>query len=360
MPASKASKADRLSVFPVFHKVEGRVAVVVGDGEEALAKARLLSESLVRVRLIAPAPSRELGVFIIQSDADHVAAPFSPAMLEGAALVFAATGDTTRDEAIVDAAHTRNIPVNAVDRPELCDFYVPALVNRAPVAIAIGSEGSGPVLTQILRSKIEALLPRSTGPLARLAARYRQTVSRVVPRGSARRRFWRAFFDGPVARCAEAGDMAGARRATMQLLKRPADAAGFVSIVGAGPGDEDLLTLRAQRALLEADAILHAPETSRRIVALGRRDAHRVSVDPAEAAQRLIAEAGAGNRVVLLIDGDPRADAASEALVATLDEAGIAFEIVPGIAASSQAALGKTAAGQTADHRKSQSRSVAA
>ena len=348
MPATRATgqtvRADKLSFFPIFVKVKDRFAIVAGNGPEALAKARLLAESRIAIRLLAPEPTRELGVFAIQADANLVAGPFNPSMLDGAALVFAATGDAAQDEAIVAAARERDIPVNAVDLPELCDFYVPALVNRAPVAIAIGSEGSGPVLTQMLRARIEALLPQSVGHLAGLAARYRRTVGRLVPKGAARRRFWRAFFEGNVARHIETGDMAGARRAVTQLLKAPEGATGFVSLVGAGPGEPDLLTLRAQRSLLEADIILHAPAVCARVVALGRRDASRVAIDPDTVAARLVGEANAGRRVVLLTPGDPATQHPTGELVAMLRGAGIGFEIVPGVAASSRAAAAETLA----------------
>jgi uroporphyrin-III C-methyltransferase/precorrin-2 dehydrogenase/sirohydrochlorin ferrochelatase len=340
MPATSkkilAPKADQLSFFPVFLKVEDRFAIVVGNGAQALARARLLAESRVRIRLIASDPSRELGVFAIQADADLVIAPFAPAMADDAALVFAATGDADEDEGVVNAARERGIPVNAVDRPELCDFYMPALVNRAPVCVAVGSEGSGPVLTQLLRARIEALLPPSTGRLAGLAARYRKTVDRLVPKGATRRHFWRAFFDGPVARCVESGDMVAARRSVTRLLKDIEAPTGFVSLVGAGPGAEDLLTLRAQRALLEADTILFATDVHESLVALGRRDARRMAVAHREAGKHLVREAFAGSHIVLLTAGDPRDDALTDAVTAALETAGIAHEIVPGVAASSQ------------------------
>lgn len=327
MPAA----ADQLSVFPVFLKVEGRTAVVVGDGEEALAKARLLKESRIAVRLVAPLPSRALGAFVIQADLDHVAAPFAPSMLDGAVMVFAATGDAEADARVVAAARSRAIPANAVDRPQLCDFYTPALVNRAPVAVAIGSEGAGPVLTQIIRARIEALLPRSTGPLARLAAGYRRVVERLVARGAPRRRFWHAFFEGEVARCLDEGRPADARREATRLLKAQAASSARVSLIGAGPGAGDLLTLRGQRALLMADVIIHDPRVGKAIVGLGRRDARRFSADLSQAVDRAIATVRAGRQVALLVPGD---GASLDAPAAALTAAGIGFETVPGVAAA--------------------------
>lgn len=338
---------EQLSVFPVFFKVDGRMAVIAGNGDEALAKARLLLESRISIRLIASAPSRELGVFIIQEDIEHIATSFSDDLLTDARMVFAATGDADTDERIVIAARKLNIPVNAVDRPELCDFYTPALVNRAPVAVAIGSEGTGPVLTQIIRSKIETILPVSTGSLARLAALYRGAVDRLVPRGAPRRRFWRSFFQGSVANAVHAGDVSGARRLASAMLKANDTETGFVSLVGAGPGAIDLLTLRAQRLLQEADVIVFdglVPET---LVAMGRRDAHRIPVGKAKGCHSktqseinalLVEQARLGYRVVRLKSGDPLIFGRAGEEISALRENAIDFEIVPGVTSALAAA----------------------
>jgi uroporphyrin-III C-methyltransferase / precorrin-2 dehydrogenase / sirohydrochlorin ferrochelatase len=333
MPLAASHNDDRLSVFPVFLKVENRFAVVVGDGPEAVAKARLLRESRIAIRLVSREPNDELAALIIQADLEHVAAHFSPDLIAGAALVFAATGDEATDSAIVAAARTLNIPVNAVDRPCLCDFYTPALVNRAPIAVAIGSEGTGPVLTQMIRSRIETLLPRSTGPLARLGALYRVAVDRLVPRGVARRRFWRAFFDGEIAGLVEREDLPGARRAATRLLKNVAPETGFVWLVAAGSGEADLLTLRAVRAMQEADVVLHGEDLSAEIVAMGRRDAQRIAFHPdlplAALTAALAAHAGEARRAVVIAAGQHDG---FDTLAASLAAANIRFAIVPAAA----------------------------
>ncbi len=322
---------DKLSVFPIFLKVEDRFAVVVGDGPEAVAKARLLRESRIAIRLVSREPNDELAALVIQADLEHVPAHFSPELIEGAALVFAATGDEAADSAVVEAARARNIPVNAVDRPCLCDFYTPALVNRAPIAVAIGSEGTGPVLTQMIRARIETILPPSTGALARLGALYRVAVDRLVPRGLARRRFWRAFFDGEIARLVEGGEMPAARRAATRLLKNVSPEKGFVTLVAAGSGEADLLTLRAVRALQETDLVLHDSQFGKDIVSMGRRDAERVPFE--NSALTALAPALAGNfgeakRAVVLAAGSSRQFAV---LAAALEAAGVAFAIIPGV-----------------------------
>ena len=338
---------ERLSVFPVFFKTKGRFALVAGNGAEALAKARLLTESQIEIRLVAPAPSSDLAVFIIHSDIHHIARPFDASMLDGAIMAFAATGEGAVDRKIMSSARERNIPVNVVDRPELCDFYTPAIVNRAPVAVAIGSEGTGPVLTQIIRSRIEALLPSSLGRLAALAGLYRGAVDRLVARGAPRRRFWRQFFEGSVAKAVDTGDISLARREATKLIKKVDTASGFVSLVGAGPGAADLLTLRAQRVLQEADVIFHdrlVPET---VVAMGRRDARRVqvgklkgrhSVSQDEINRMVVEAAGAGQRVVRLKSGDPLVFGRAGEEMTALRENDIAFEIVPGVTSALAAA----------------------
>ena len=338
---------EQLSVFPVFFKVDGRVAVVVGNGDEALAKARLLLESRISIRLVASAPSRELGAFIIQEDIERIAASFAADLLADACMVFAATGDADTDERIVTTARELKVPANAVDRPELCDFYTPALVNRAPVAVAIGSEGAGPVLTQIIRSRIETMLPDATGSLARLAALYRGAVDRLVPRGAPRRRFWRAFFQGSVANAVTAGDVISARRIATGMLKARDAETGFVSLVGAGPGAIDLLTLRAQRLLQEADVIVYDRLVPEVLVAMGRRDARRIPVGKAKGCHSrtqdeindlLVSQAKLGNRIVRLKSGDPLIFGRAGEEIAALRDNAIDFEIVPGVTSALAAA----------------------
>jgi uroporphyrin-III C-methyltransferase/precorrin-2 dehydrogenase/sirohydrochlorin ferrochelatase len=348
MAVSK-SRDEQLSCFPVFLKVEGRFAVVVGGGAEALNKARLLKESRIAVRLVAQTPDLALGRFAIENDIELVPSSFTPALIDGASLVFAATGVEEEDEKVVAAARARSIPANAVDRPHLCDFYTPALVNRAPVAVAIGTEGAGPVLSQIIRGRIEAMLPQSTGPLARLARMYRGAVERLLHPGAARRNFWRDFFDGDVAALAAAGQWSQARIAATRKLKRDAGGAqdGFVWLVGAGPGAHDLLTLRAQRLLQQADVILHDGLVPAEVVAMGRRDAQRIAVAKAKGrhtvsqeriGELMIAHARAGRRIVRLKAGDPLVFGRAGEEIEALAQAGIGYEIVPGVTSALAAA----------------------
>ncbi len=332
---------SRLTVFPAFHKISGRPILIVGEGAEAAAKLRLVLETAAVPRLIAKAPQTELAVLIVSHDVEHYARDFRDTDLDGAVLVFAATGKRDRDAAIVASARARGVPANAVDHPDLCDFYTPALINRAPVAIAITSSGAGPVLTQKIRARIEALLPPRLGQLAALAATFRPAAEKVMAKGSKRRRFWSRFFEGKVADQIYAGRADAARREATRLLGdagKPAD--GFVSLVGAGPGAADLLTLRAQRVLLAADVIVHDRLVPGAIIALGRRDAERIDVGKRKGCHCksqdeinaiLVRAAKAGRRVVRLKAGDPLVFGRAGEEMAALREAGIGFEIVPGV-----------------------------
>jgi uroporphyrin-III C-methyltransferase/precorrin-2 dehydrogenase/sirohydrochlorin ferrochelatase len=339
---------ERLSVFPAFHKVTGRTVTVVGDGAEAAAKVRLLLETEAAIRLVSRAPADELAALVIAHDLEHVPHLFEAADLQGAVLVFAASGECDRDAEVVAAARAANIPVNAVDVPELCDFYTPALVNRAPVAVAITSTGAGPVLAQKLRARIEAMLPQRLGALARLGDSFRSAADKVLPKGQPRRRFWSAFFEGGVADAALSGQVETARRLASRLLTQSDGRdSGFVWLVGAGPGAADLLTLRAQRILLEADVIVHDSLVPDSVVAMGRRDAERIHVGKRKgrhsATQQeinaiLVREAEAGRRVVRLKAGDPLVFGRAGEEMAALRAAGIPFEVVPGVTAAFAAA----------------------
>ncbi|RWF14256.1 MAG: uroporphyrinogen-III C-methyltransferase, partial [Mesorhizobium sp.] len=245
----------KLNAFPVFVRVDGEAVAIVGNGGEALAKARLLAQSSAVLRIIADNADADLLGFISSNGAIHVEAAYDAAHLEGAALVFAASGDEELDRRVAEDARRLGIPVNAVDRPEFCDFFTPALVNRAPVAIAIGTEGAGPVLAQMLRVQIDRMLSPSLGRLAALAASFRAAAERL-PKGNRRRRFWADFFAGAPAKAVEAGELVEAHDAALDLLVSDAPAKGHIALVGAGPGAEDLLTLRAHRLLMEADAIV--------------------------------------------------------------------------------------------------------
>ncbi|KPF43786.1 siroheme synthase CysG [Rhizobium sp. AAP43] len=339
----------QLSVFPAFFKVENEVAAVFGNGDEAYAKARLLKNTEARIIAYADDPQEDYAAFLAQNGIEQVALSFQPSQVDGARLVFAATGEGALDREIVAAARAARIPANAVDQPDYCDFYTPALVNRAPIAVAIGTEGVGPVLAQMIRADIDRLLPRSLGKLGRLANSYRRAVDRLVPRGAPRRLFWRNFFKGRVADHVEGDEISLARREATRLLKGVAAdrVEGRVFLVGAGPGAEDLLTLRAHRLMMECDVIVYDALVPREVVDMGRRDAERIPVGKRKGCHSksqseinaLLVELGhAGKRVVRLKSGDPLVFGRAGEEMAALRDAGIAYEIVPGVTSALAAA----------------------
>ncbi|KWV41664.1 siroheme synthase [Rhizobium altiplani] len=340
-------KTEQLSVFPAFFRVEGRIAAVFGNGDEAFAKVRLLLNTQARVVAYTDHPEADYHAYLIANRIETVRAVFVDEQVRGATLVFAATGDAVQDRAIVEAARAEKVPANAVDQPDYCDFFTPALVNRAPVAVAIGTEGAGPVLAQMIRAQVDQILAPTLGRLADLAIGYRKTVEHLVPKGAARRLFWRRFFSGAVADAVASENLPQARRAANSLLQSAEKVEGHIWLVGAGPGAADLLTLRAQRVMMEADVIVYDALVPQEIVDMGRRDAERLSVgkrkgchskSQEEINDLLVYLGREGKRVVRLKSGDPLVYGRAGEEMAALRATGISYEVVPGITSAFAAA----------------------
>lgn len=266
--------------LPICYAVAGRRVLLAGDGERLLQKARFLRRCAAATILFAPQEDAALRDLAAEAGWTLVARMPQAADLADCALAFVGSDDPARAAAIAALARAAHVPVNVVDAPALSDFTVPAIVDRAPVAIAISTDGAAPVLAQRIRAAIERLLPPGLGRVAEFAAGLRATVRARLGDAGARRDYWAALFDGPAAEAALAGDAALARRHALRALDGAADArrAGKVFLVGAGPGAADLLTLRAQRVLQTADVIVHDELVPDAIVDLGRRDARRVAV----------------------------------------------------------------------------------
>ncbi|WP_378945500.1 siroheme synthase CysG [Mesorhizobium sp. ANAO-SY3R2] len=337
----------KLNAFPIFLRVEGEAVAIVGGGDEALAKARLLGQSSAEIRIIADNAEPALRDWIAAHGAVRIHAAYEASLIEGAVLVFAATGDVELDRRIAGDARRLSVAVNAVDRPELCDFFTPALVNRAPVAVAIGTEGAGPVLAQMIRARIDQMLSPQIGALATLSASFRSAVERLLPRGEVRRGFWREFFEGVPARALARGRLAEAHDAATELLLNGGAVRGHVALVGAGPGAEDLLTLRAHRLLMEADVIVHDALVPEAVISMGRRDAKRLSVGKrkgchsktqSEINDLLVQLAQAGKRVVRLKSGDPLVFGRAGEEMQAMRDAGVSYEVVPGVTSAFAAA----------------------
>ncbi|MGE3143711.1 MAG: siroheme synthase CysG [Hyphomonadaceae bacterium] len=308
--------------FPAFFPLEGRRVVVIGAGEAADAKARLFEGGPAELlRLAAP----------------------DAAALAGAALVFVAEADPAKRMAAVRAARAARAPLNVVDHPGLCDFYTPAIVDRGALVIAVSSSGAAPTLARDLRAKIEALVPAAFERLAAFAERIRPRVSARRPGLDGRRRAWEAILRGAAGEHALAGDFDAAERAAEKALQGDARAAGVVHLIGAGPGDPELLTLKALRVLQDADVIYYDKLVDPRILELARRDAARVFVGKARGAHamaqreieaRIIAAAKAGQRVARLKGGDPFIFGRGGEELDALRQAGVAAFVVPGVTAA--------------------------
>ncbi|TVR99792.1 MAG: uroporphyrinogen-III C-methyltransferase [Rhodospirillales bacterium] len=335
--------------FPVFLEVEGRTAVVVGGGETAARKVRLLRAAGAAVRVIAPSVTDELASLERAGEVTLIRRLFHATDVADAALVISATARQDVDAAVAAAAGRAGVPVNVVDNKALSSFIVPAIVDRHPITVAISSGGTAPVLARNLRARIEAMLPPRLGQLARFADSFRTAVKASIPDGIRRRRFWERLFAGPIAAAVLAGDETRAREAMLSAVNRPptgeglGQGNGIVFIVGAGPGDPDLLTLKALRLLQEADVIVHDRLVTPAILDYARRDAEVIDVGKAKGSHAcsqgeinriLLREASAGRRVVRLKGGDPFVFGRGGEERDHLRTHGIAVEVVPGITAA--------------------------
>jgi uroporphyrin-III C-methyltransferase/precorrin-2 dehydrogenase/sirohydrochlorin ferrochelatase len=336
-----------IKTFPLFMTLQDRHALVVGGGETAARKVELLLSAGAQVSLIAETVTGEIAQLIADGRIAWAGRAFDEADLAGMSLVFVATEDERLRASVSAAAQARSVPVNVVDQPSLSSFIMPSIVDRSPITIAISTGGTAPALARKLKAEIERALPAAIGRVARFAEIFREQVRRTLSDPAKRRRFWDRVLQGRVGELALAGDEVAARRELIRLLdgtrNQPASAPGMVHLVGAGPGDPDLLTLKAHRLLQKADVVVYDRLVSHEVLAFARRDAERLyvgkrrahhSVSQAEINDRLIALARAGKSVVRLKGGDPfvfgRGGEEIEAMIA----AGVAVEVVPGITAA--------------------------
>jgi uroporphyrin-III C-methyltransferase / precorrin-2 dehydrogenase / sirohydrochlorin ferrochelatase len=361
--------------LPIFLCVEDREAVVVGGGAVAARKTELLLRCGARVTLVAPSLGRAAAELLAANGSNpgaarlarltHLAAEFLPAHLDAAMLAIAATDCRETNALVSEAARERRIPVNVADDPDLSSFILPAIVDRSPVLVAVGSQGSAPVLARRLREQLEALLPARLGALARFAGARRHSVQQALLT-SERRPFWERILGGHVGAQVLAGDEIGATaafEAELGAFRSRGPRLGEVYLIGAGPGDPDLLTLRALHCLQEADVILYDRLVSEAVLDRARREAERVFVgkcaaprDPETdgAAQERINEllieyARRGLRVVRLKGGDPFIFGRGGEEIGALVRHGIPCTVVPGITAGLGAAA---AAGIALTHRQ--------
>ena len=322
--------------------------ILVGGGTVAMRKARLLLRAGANVTVVAPEIGDELEALLVGKGGVWQKSRYQEGDLHGKKLVVAATPDRATNEQIYRDATALSIPVNVVDAPELCTFIFPSIVDREPLIIAISSSGKSPVLARILRRKIEALIPAAYGRLAGFAGRYRQLVKESITQETPRRLFWEQALEGTLAEQVLAGREEQAEQQLRARLQDTSDLhTGEVYLVGAGPGDPDLLTFKAARLLQSADVVLYDRLVSPAIVDMARRDAERIYVGKRRADhavaqtdinQLLVDLAQQGKRVVRLKGGDPFVFGRGGEEIELLARHSIPFQVVPGITAANGAA----------------------
>lgn len=334
-----------MDFLPLFHNLRGRRVLVVGGGEIALRKARLLAEAGACLQVVAPQIEDELRDLVEAGGGELRLRGYRADDLDGCVLVIAATDDEVLNARVSGDAGQRSLPVNVVDAPALCSVIFPAIVDRSPLMVAVSSGGDAPVLTRLMRARLETLIPAAYGRLAGLAQRFRERVKRRFADVQQRRVFWEEVFQGPVAERVLAGRDAEAERLLLSALEGSQERhLGEVYLVGAGPGDPDLLTFRALRLMQQADVVLYDRLVAPAIVDMCRRDAERIYVGkrrsehalPQEQInQQLVALAKQGKRVLRLKGGDPFIFGRGGEELEELAAEGIAFQVVPGITAAS-------------------------
>ena len=333
-----------MKYLPVFYDISDNSCLVVGGGAIAARKAELLQRAGGRVRVVAPRIGTRMAE--LAADIEIVKRAFDDSDIEGMICVIAATDDADINAGIARLAKSRNIPVNVVDDPALCSFIVPSIIERGPVQIAVSTGGVSPVLARLLRARLEATLPGAYGELAKLAEERRGSVKQALPDVDSRRRFWESVLEGEVAELVFAGRFEDARELFTRQLENfdRRGPEGEVYLVGAGPGDPDLVTFKAFRLMQQADVVVYDRLVSQPILELVRRDAERIYAGKAKSNhaiaqeninQLLVRLARQGKRVLRLKGGDPFIFGRGGEEIAELIDEKIHFQVVPGITAAS-------------------------
>ncbi|NJL06910.1 MAG: uroporphyrinogen-III C-methyltransferase [Methylacidiphilales bacterium] len=340
-----------MNSLPICLNIKGKAVSVIGGGVVAARRSDLVLRAGGRVAVFAPDLGTDFFDMLGHPEFQHV--PRHPAHtdLEGSAFCFVATQNPAEDEALFALARSVGVPVNVADRPDLCDFTMPSIVDRSPLIIAISTAGTSPILGRMLKARLESIIPAAYGRVAGLVGQFRDRVAARLSHSAARRRFWEEAIEGEVGELVLAGDDRGAEAAlrvaldhavaTQQARGAPR---GEVYLVGAGPGDPDLLTFRALRLMQKADVVLYDRLIGDGILNLVRREAERISVGkapgqhtmPQEDISRLMVKlAGEGKRVLRLKGGDPFLFGRGGEEIEALAEHGIPFQVCPGITAAS-------------------------
>lgn len=334
-----------MEFLPLYFKLQHQPCLIIGGGSIALRKAGMLNQAGAQIHIVAREVLPELEALVLASGGDVRIGEYRVEDLENKTLVIAATDDRPLNKTVSEQARTRQIPVNVVDDPPLCSFILPAIIDRSPIVVAVSSGGQSPVLARRLRSKFETLVPAAYGELAELVGGFRDKVKARFSDIDDRRLFWEEVIDGPVAELVFAGKPdAAAVMLNEQLQASEPTSCGEVYLVGAGPGDPDLLTFKALRLMQKADVVLYDRLVSSEIVDMTRRDAEKIYVGKARSDhampqqdinQLLVDYALQGKIVLRLKGGDPFIFGRGGEEIELLAEHKIPFQVVPGITAAS-------------------------
>ncbi len=335
-----------MDFLPIFLNVKNKRCLVVGGGEVATRKSLFLLQAGAQVIAISSERDPSLNEFAVDGRILYQADHFESEHLQNIALVIAATSDRTINRQVSEAAQQRQIPVNVVDDPELCSFIMPSIVDRSPLLIAISSGGQSPVLARLLRAQLEAMIPVAYARLASIAGKFRQHVKQHFSHPEKRRMFWEKMLQGQFTEMVLAGKEEPAQAYLSKSLQQECDESprGEVYLVGAGPGNPDLLTFRAMRLMQQADVVVYDRLVSPAILEMVRRDAHRIyagkernrhTLQQESINQLLVRLAQEGKRVLRLKGGDPFIFGRGGEEIETLAIHRIPFQVVPGITAAS-------------------------
>lgn len=335
-----------MDYFPVFLDLKNRRCLLVGGGDVATRKGRMLAKAGAILRVVAPEISAELRELVTQHNGELLLREYQSGDMDACVLAVAATDIESLNEQISQDAKHINIPVNVVDTPALCTYITPAVIDRSPLMIAISSGGEAPVLARLIRTKLETLIPMGYGKLAHLASRWRDRVKARFDDGDSRRKFWEKILQGPAAELTMNGqDEAADKMLADEIANEDLSLTqGEVYLVGGGPGDPELLTLKALRLMQQADVVLYDRLVSDGVMDLVRRDAERIYVGKRRSEhamqqeninQLLVDLAKEGKRVLRLKGGDPFIFGRGGEEIELLAQNRIPFQVVPGITAAS-------------------------
>jgi len=336
-----------MNYLPIFYELKEKACTIVGAGGIASRKADLLIMAGAQVTVISPVLGEEMSRFNEAGKIQWLDRPFQHGDLTDSFLVIAATSEKSVNEQVAAEALALKIPCNVVDNPELCSFIMPSIINRDPVQIAVSTGGASPVLARLIRTNLESCTPSAYGKLATLVDNYRNDVKNTFPKVEERRKFWESILEGPVSEHVFAGRNDDARELLEKLISEANADPGYtgeVFLVGAGPGDPDLLTFRALRLMQKADVIVYDRLVSDPIMDLVRRDAERIyagkersnhAIPQENINQLLVRLAKEGKRVLRLKGGDNFIFGRGGEEISELIDEDIPFQVVPGITAAS-------------------------